>query len=721
MPYAKILLPVATPTPFDYRVPEGVAVQKGSIVSVPFGRKTETGVVWELTSASDVPAAKLKSVLEVKPIAPLSETFMHYIAWVAGYSLAPMGNVLAMALSAPQALEAVRNEVYVARGVAQPAKQTAARAKVLALLEKNELPKADVAELAGVSTSVVNALVKQGALVEKEVPTLPSVYPAYDAKRVVPPTLSEAQAIAAKLLRQHVADKKYAATLLDGVTGSGKTEVYLEAAEEALRVGRQVLILLPEIVLTSQLMARFEARLGFVPTPWHSALTPRQRREHWRAIHDGRAQLVVGARSALFLPYHDLALVVVDEEHATSYKQEDGVVYHARDMAVARGFTEGFPVVLVSATPSLETVNNVDAGKFSRVHLPERHGAATLPDIELIDMRESALDSRHWISSALKEAIIDTLGKQQQVLLYLNRRGYAPLTLCRTCGHRLQCPSCSAWLVTHKHPEGLQCHHCGYHAPVPKACPGCNAEKSLVACGPGVERLAEEVKELFPDARVVQMTSDTMENPIDAACTVKAILERETDIIIGTQMVAKGHHFPHLTLVGVVDADLGLEGGDLRAGEKAYQVLHQVAGRAGREDFKGRALIQTYQPQHPLMQALKAHNRDQFMAREKEQRQGAEMPPFGKLAAIVISGKIEADVRRFGQQLAASAPTAKGVRVLGPAPAPLSRLKGQHRYRLLLKAPRSLPLQKYLTTWLSSQKTPSALRLKVDIDPYSFM
>jgi primosomal protein N' (replication factor Y) len=719
--FAKVLPPLALAGPLDYRVPDGMHVTRGMLVRVPLGRKTIPGVVWEVNDHSAVPEGKVKPISEILPSPPFEESFLAFIDWVAAYSFSASGAVLAMALSAPQALGALKPESGIRATGHAPRKMTVPRARLLALLKEGPLLKAEAAERAEVSGAVINALLKEGVLAASEIVPQELSYPHYDPALAEKPLLSGEQKAAASVLRKEAAAGQYACTLLDGVTGSGKTEVYLEAVEEALMGGRQVLVLLPEIVLTAQLIQRFEKRLGFAPTPWHSALTPAARRDHWRAIHDGRAKLIVGARSALFLPYNDLALIVVDEEHETAYKQEDGVIYHARDMAVARGFTQQLPVVLVSATPSLETLMNVEAGKFTRLHLPERHGAAELPELEIVDMRQAGLDSQHFLSPTLKEAMAKTLALGEQVLLYLNRRGFAPLTLCRKCGHRFKCPSCSAWLVMHKRPEALLCHHCGYRAEIPKICPSCQAADTLVACGPGVERLTEEVKELFPEARILEMTSDTLGTAKDAEKTVQTILERQADIIVGTQMVAKGHHFPFLTLVGVVDADLGLEGGDLRAAEKSYQLLHQVAGRAGREGLKGRALLQTYQPEHPLMLALKRHDRSAFVSREVEQRKAAGMPPFGRLAALILSGRDEAVVRKVAQGYASAAPSAEGVRILGPAPAPLSLLRGQHRYRLLVKTGRQINVQKYLAAWMKAYAAPSAVRVKVDIDPYSFL
>ncbi|MGD9741432.1 MAG: primosomal protein N', partial [Dongiaceae bacterium] len=475
-----------------------------------------------------------------------------------------------------------------------------------------------------------------------------------------------------------------------------------------------------EIALSPQWLQRFERRFGVRPAEWHSDLRSSERRTAWRAVAEGKARLVVGARSALFLPFPELGLIVVDEEHESAFKQEDGVVYQARDMAVVRGHLSGFPVLLVSATPSLETVQNVEAGRYRALHLPERHGGAALPRIEAVDLRKDKPPRQSWLSGTLRDALAETLAAGEQALLFLNRRGYAPLTLCRSCGHRLQCPNCSAWLVEHRYRGRLQCHHCGYAASLPPSCPACAAEQSFAACGPGVERLAEEVAALYPAARTALMTSDTVMGPLAAEAIVEAVARHEIDLLIGTQIVAKGHHFPMLTLVGVVDADLGLAGGDLRAAERTYQLLHQVAGRAGREERPGRVLLQTYDPANPVMQALIAGDRDRFLAEEAEDRRRAAMPPFGRLAALIVSGSDADAVDGLAAELARRAPQGEGVEVLGPAPAPMALLRGRHRRRFLLKCRRDRQPQPLIREWLRPVRLRGDLRLQIDIDPYSF-
>ena len=530
--------------------------------------------------------------------------------------------------------------------------------------------------------------------------------------------LSKEQEGTANQLRKQVAEHKFTANLLDGVTGSGKTEVYFEAIEEAIKHGRQVLVMLPEIALSHQWLMRFEKRFGVVPSIWHSDRSIKQRRETWLDIANGNSPLVVGARSALFLPFQNLGLIIVDEEHDQSYKQEEGIIYHARDMAVARAKFEEVPIVLVSATPSIESVNNLQEGKYNLLHLPERFGGAVMPNVKIIDMRREKLKADEFISGAIRKQMEISLSNKQQSIIFLNRRGYAPLTLCRACGFRIQCPNCSAWLVMHQSNHKLNCHHCGYTAPIPKACPACKEEDKLHACGPGVERVAEEIKTKFPTARVEVMSSDS---PKAADELVSKMISHEIDILVGTQMIAKGHHFPRLAFVGIIDADIGLEGGDLRAMERTYQLLHQVSGRAGREGDIGQVLIQTYSPSNIVMETLANEDRNKFIEREIAMRKQFESPPFGRLATITAAGRKEDVVKKFIKALALSAPDAKDTYVFGPAPAPMSYLRGQYRHRLLIKAPRKFNIQEYIKTLLSKQKTPSGLRIKVDVDPYSFM
>jgi primosomal protein N' (replication factor Y) len=715
-----VMLPYPFPGPFDYRVPDGLAPEPGDIVLVPLNRREEVGVVWEAAAdEQQVPEHRLRSVIAIVDTPPMHSDIRRLIDWVAAYTLSPPGEVMRMAL------RVLRPETGPAAGwrraiSPKDARVTEARQRVLDLLATAE-PRttAELTRQTGGSAAVIRGMAQAGLL---EHASLPAIRPFMHPDPEHPgPALSADQAQAASTLRASVAARTFSVTLLDGVTGSGKTEVYLEAIAEALRAGRQALVLLPEIALSSQWLSRFERRFGVPPAVWHSDLTSRVRRTTWRAVAEGNAPVVVGARSALFLPFPDLGCLVVDEEHETAFKQEDGVVYHARDMAVVRARMCAAPAILVSATPSLETVANVEAGRYSRLRLPNRHGGAIMPRIEAIDLREDAPERGHFLAPRLIAAVRETIERGEQAMLFLNRRGYAPLTLCRRCGHRMECPNCTAWLVEHRARRELRCHHCGHAVPIPEKCPACEAPHSLTAVGPGVERITEEASALFPEARRLVMASDTMPGPNAAAAAAHAIEAREVDLIIGTQIVAKGWHFPHLTLVGVVDADLGLAGGDLRAAERTVQLLQQVAGRAGRAEAPGHVLLQTFSPEHPVMRALIQGDLEAFMASEAAVRRPGHWPPYGRLAALIVSADTSGMADALARDLGVAAPHAEGVTVLGPAPAPLAILRGRHRRRLLLKTRRDIAVQPILREWLGRVTVPRGGRVDIDVDPVSFL
>ncbi len=724
----RVQLPLPLPEPYDYRVPGDMALVPGSYVEVPLGPRRLFGVVWSDGDGQGerVEERKLRPVIRAIDLPPMPDITRRFVEWVAAYTMSPVGAVLRMAVSVSAALEDPRALTAYMRSdadVPDDLRLTPARKRILEILSDGP-PRlaADVAAEAGCGTGVVRGLAEAGVLTTVPMLALPR-FPRPDPE-ANPKTLSGAQRLAADDLTAKVSAGGYSATLLDGVTGSGKTEVYFEAVAAALRAGKQALVLLPEIALSAQWLDRFAQRFGVRPAEWHSEMAPPLRRHTWRAVAKGEARVVVGARSALFLPYPDLGLIVVDEEHEAAFKQEDGVIYHARDMAVARAHLGRFPIVLASATPSLETLVNAENGRYSRIDLPSRHGGASMPDVTLIDMRrkEQAPPARQWLSPVLREALAQTMLAGEQGMLFLNRRGYAPLTLCRSCGHRLQCPNCTAWLVEHRLTKRLQCHHCGYQAKSPDACPECEAEGSFVACGPGVERVAEEVATLFPDARIAMMTSDTLSGPRALREVIEQVKQGAVDLLIGTQVMAKGHHFPMLTLVGVVDADLGLAGGDPRASERTFQLLHQVAGRAGREERPGRVMLQTYMPENAVMQALASHDRDSFLAVEADQRRQLEMPPFGRMAALIVSGEDEGAVDAAAAALGRAAPRDRDdLTILGPAPAPLAVLRGRYRRRLLIKGPKTVPLQPILYDWLARVEVPASIRVQVDIDPYSFL
>jgi primosomal protein N' (replication factor Y) len=707
--------------PLDYRLPDWMDADVGSVVVVPLGPRKMLGVIWDEGVFGDeaVDEARLRNVIEVADVPPIQPGLRRLVDWVADYYLSSHAAVLRMVLSSSAALSSGGTITEYRPSGVEPARLTPQRAAALdALVDAQGLVR-ELAEQAGVSEGVIRGLVKAGALEPVSV-SIDAPFAAPDPDHDHP-ALTEAQEAAATAMRDAVRGGGFEPMVLDGVTGSGKTETYFEAVAEALKCGKQVLVLLPEIALTQPFLQRFEARFGVEPATWHSGMKQSQRRRTWRGVAEGRVQVVAGARSALFLPFANPGLIVVDEAHEISFKQEDGVRYHARDVAVMRGKFEGFPVVLASATPALESRHMVAIGRYKGLAIPSRFGAAKLPSIKAIDLTQDPPERGTWIAPTLLKALEERLERGEQSLLFLNRRGYAPLTLCRNCGHRFQCPNCTAWMVEHRLVRRLACHHCGHVMPPPDACPECGAEDALVPCGPGVERISDEVRRYFPEARTVVATSDTLWSPEKAAEFVAMVENKAVDIIIGTQLVTKGYHFPELTLVGVIDADLGLEGGDLRAAERTFQQIAQAAGRAGRAEKPGEVFIQTRNPSHPVIAALVAGERDAFYEAETAQRQRAGAPPFGRYAAIIISSEEEREAIEAARVIGATAPKVDGMYVYGPAPAPLAMLRGRHRQRLLVHAQRSVELQSIMRAWLGELEFPRGVRVGVDVDPYSFL
>jgi len=706
----------------DYLAPEG-GCHLGAFVEVPLGPRLVPGVVWG-PGKGDFDRTKIRSINRVLDAAPMLEVMREFLTRVADYTLTPMPAMLRLATRAPGLGDPQSMRRVYRIGSATPKRMTEAREKVLAVLEEFgglALTLSELAEAAGVGASVVKGLVAQGAVSEEDTPRdMP--YPRLDPETAGKPLTGD-QATGALTLREAVRSGAYGTTLLKGVTGSGKTEVYLEAVAETLAMGRQALVLLPEIALTGEFLTRVEARFGARPAEWHSGVTMTERRRCWRMVGQGAAQLVVGARSALFLPFRDLGLIVVDEEHDTSYKQEDGVLYNARDMAVLRASLNSAQVVLASATPCLESWANVEAGKYRQITLSDRFGAAVLPVMKAIDMRAEDLPGGRWVSPSLRAAVTARLERGEQALLFLNRRGYAPVTLCRACGAQIGCDHCDSRMVEHRFLKRLMCHQCGDTKPMPVKCPSCGAEDRLSPVGPGVERLAEETQSLFPEARVSVLSSDLYGSARALKAHIADIATGGADIIIGTQLVAKGHNFPLLTLVGVIDADLGLQGSDLRAAERTFQLMRQVAGRAGRGEVPGEALLQTYQPEHPVIRAILSGDEEGFWCAEAAERRAAGVPPYGRMAGIILSSPNVQEVFDLGGAMARNdGPLRKiGAQVYGPAPAPIARVRGRHRVRLLVKADKGVPLQAALAQWVGQFKIPATLRLAIDIDPQSFL
>jgi len=685
----------------DYKAPEGGCFL-GAFVEVPLGPRKVLGVVWGAGRGGYDPA-KIRFVNRVLDLAPMTRTMREFLIRAGEYTLTPMSVMLRLATRAPGLMDPPSmRRVYQLNDAFEDGKMTPARERVLGVMEDFAdavFTLKELADLAEASTSVIKGLVKLGAVLEvdrpRDMPFRP-LAPDFAGK-----DLTDVQADAAAQLVARVQQRAYSTTLLRGVTGSGKTEVYLEAVAETLRQGRQALVLLPEIALTSEFLTRVVERFGAKPAEWHSGVTMTERRRIWKMVGQGGAQLVIGARSSLYLPFRDLGLIVVDEEHDTSYKQEDGALYNARDMSVLRASIAKASVILASATPSLETWVNAESGKYHKITMA---------------------DDR-WVSSDLVSHIKARMLKGEQSMLFINRRGYAPITLCRACGHQIGCKTCDARMVEHRFLNRLMCHQCGETEPMPDTCENCGVEGRLAPVGPGVERLAEEAKALFPDAKIAVLSSDLFSSARSLKAAIAEIANGDIDIIIGTQLVAKGHNFPNLTLVGVIDADLGLQGSDLRAAERTFQLMRQVAGRAGRSEKPGAAYLQTYQPEHPVIRAILGGEEEAFWNAEAAERQAAQVPPFGRLAAIIISAPEAERAFDLGNHLLRNAGPlqAIGAQIFGPAPAPIARVRSRFRVRMLIKAEKSAPLQRALAQWIAPITLKGDLRLSVDIDPQSFL
>ncbi|MEM6713001.1 MAG: primosomal protein N' [Pseudomonadota bacterium] len=724
--HVAVVVPAPMPSALTYVVAEGQSVTTGAIVKVPLGKRLVLGTVWG-PGGDVVNASKLKSIESVVDAPPIRTPLRGFIEWVAGWTLSPPGMIARMVTRGEELMQREPPVRAVRRSGPEPERLTPARKRLLETAKRGEIyTKTGLADLAGVSTAVIDGLIKSSTFETLTVAREPGRLepdPDFD-----PRTLTSGQADAVDALirqaRQDTQKRENTPTvaLIEGVTGSGKTEVYFELIADALRHGQQSLILLPEIALTQSLLDRFAERFGALPGEWHSAITPKARRQVWRGVAEGKVKVVVGARSALYLPFETLKLIIIDEEHEAAYKQEEWVSYNARDMAIVRGRFEGAKVVLASATPSVETRFNAEAGRYQHIRLPARYAARPLPSLAAIDLRRDPPERGTWIAPPLVEAMKDTLERGEQSLLFLNRRGYAPLTLCRSCGHRFECVMCSAWLVQHRFTRTLNCHHCGHVEPMPTVCPECGSKDSLVPSGPGVERIAEEVETRFPDARSLVLSSDMTGGPKRLRAELEAVTKGEVDIVVGTQLVAKGHNFPGLTLVGVIDADVGFGQGDPRASERTFQLLSQVTGRAGRAEKPGIGLIQTHMPEHPVLQTLLAHDSERFYALEEEARRRAHLPPFVRFIAIIASGSDAGAVKTYASRLKSIAPAHERIDVLGPVDAPLAMLRGRHRQRLLVRGPRGRETQSYVSQWIASADKPRGdLRIDIDVDPQSFV
>ena len=723
----KVLLPNVVNSGYDYRLTTDTEL--GAFVRVTVMNKPYIGVIYGVGD-SNLPPDKIKNVSEVFPY-KLDVATLQWIQKMSEWTLMATGAVLRLILNVPDAFNPPRIEQLYSFA-ATDGKMTERRQLVADAFDLNggdPMSAADIQNIAHVSAAVVRTMIVSGMLVPSaSKPRVQSF--AYDYSDRGNIELNAEQRAAADKIGQDITNGGFSVNVLDGITGSGKTQVYFDSVWRAYSAGRSVLLMMPEIALTAQFMKRFESRFGAPPVVWHSNLTATRRREIWRGVLTGEIRIVVGTRSALFLPWQNLGLIVVDEEHDSSYKQEDMGNYHGRDMALLRAKLANFPVVLASATPSEETMHNIELGRFGHLVLQSRYGGAEMPTIETIDLREHRPDEYAIksdtedkrvgaLSPVLCGEIQEILDKHQQIMLFINRRGFAPIVQCKKCGWVATCPDCSVGMTYHKKLGKLLCHICGRTMTLPQKCPDCGGEVSMR--GAGLEKIEEEVHARFPNARTALVSSDTMMSRGALERLVAKMEQGEIDIVIGTQILAKGHHFPNLTLVGVVDADMGLFGTDFRAAEHTFQQLFQVAGRAGRGKIPGRVLLQTYQPTHPVLMAICAGNRDEFLRADMDARRAAKMPPFGQLVAIIIESKRESVLKKFCDELANAKPNANGVRILGPVMAQIYQVRGLFRMRFLVAGDEKALLQPFVKTWMARVKVPTNVRVKIDVNPQSFM
>lgn len=727
----KVLIPNVANAGYDYRLT--APADLGTFVRVNVMRRPYIGVVYGIGDSGLAPE-KIRDTTDVFP----QRMSVHDLQWIqkmSEWTLMTPGAVLRLIINVPDAFAPPRTEQLYGYNFESNLRMTDARQSVADAFASNDnepMSVSDIQNIAHVSASVIKTMIDRGVLIPRDTRTRDTNDFDYKYQDMGTVQLNAEQSAAAAEIAAAIDNGGYSAFVLDGITGSGKTQVYFDAAWRAYSHGKSVLLMMPEIALTAQFISRYTQRFGAPPVVWHSNLTAARRRAIWRGVLTGKIRMVVGTRSALFLPWQDLGLIVVDEEHDTSYKQEDMGNYHARDMAVLRAKISGFPIVLTSATPSAETLQNVADGKYRCLKLTARFGGATVPTIETIDMRanrplpynlpsddDAAAPQNGYLSPNLCNAIQETLNAGRQTMLFINRRGFAPIVQCKKCGWVAQCPDCSVGMTYHKHMGKLLCHMCGRMAPMPTKCPNCGDN---VSCrGAGLEKIQEEVSIKFPSARTALVSSDTIISRQALERIVHKMENGETDIVIGTQILAKGHHFPNLTLVGVVDADMGLFGTDFRAAEHTFQQLFQVAGRAGRGDAPGRVLLQTYQPENPVLTAICNGDRDAFMASDMAARRAAKMPPYGQLIAVIIESQRETVLKKFCADLSAAAPTAAGVKIMGPIAAQIYQVRNWYRMRFLVAGDARAMLQPLVRHWIDKVRTPSNVRVKLDVNPQNFM
>ncbi len=700
---------------FDYKYQTNIPL--GTIVKVPFGKKMVLGCVWEnKTNISN--KYKTKTIDVVFSNLVLEEKTILFIKWMAKYTVSQLGNILKMVAPSFVLLEKkpkmylIKNKNFLYK------KLSSQRQKVMELVDNKEMTIKEIIHSTDVDRGLIKRMIKDKNLMERI--SKEKFFTTNNQVKKEKVLLNPEQQKAFDIIELEMKKTNPQPVFLDGITGSGKTEVYFKLIEKNSIINLQTLVMLPEIALSKQWLSRFEERFGFVPLVWNSSLSLKRKKNIWESILKSEVDVIVGTRSSLLLPFKNLGLIILDEEHDSSYKQEEGVIYNARDMAIVKAKISQAQIVLVSATPSIETYNNVKVGKYKRVMIKNRYGISKLPSSFLIDMKKDILAKEgKWISERAIKEVAEALSKNEQSLVFINRRGYAPLSLCKECGYRYSCNNCDAWLVYHQSKNLLQCHHCNYQTKLPKYCKNCKKKDTLIPYGPGVERIAEEVRGIFSESNIEIVSSDTSNNE-KFSNILKRIEKNDINIIIGTQVIAKGYDFPNITKVIIVDFDLSLYGGDLRAGEKTYQLISQVSGRAGRGEKHGKVFIQTYDTENSIIKALLKGDRDDFLERELSFRKVSNLPPYGKLVSIIIYGLDKSKVEKTSNNVKKYF-NKHEITALGPAPSPIPFLRNNYRFRLLLKIKLSFNVQNYLSKLPNDIALETGVKLKIDIDPYNFL
>jgi len=715
--FLSVLLPINIDRPFTYSSEEKLDI--GTIVKVSFGKRELYGVVWEADKIEKKPDnIKIKSIIEVVGEGKdyiLPKDMVYFIKWISDYYLMPLGLVLKASLKQQFFQKKSRASYVLKINPKHQAKITEKQKIVLEEFKQNKIiDKRSLITKTGISNSIISRMIKNEILIEEEAHE--------NITKINLDTKIELNSDQLKASRALVkSTKNNEVVLLDGITGSGKTEVYLSAVNEILHQGDQVLILLPEITLTHDFVHNLKKRYKYQIAEWNSSLTENQRRNIWFGVLNKEIKLIIGARSSLFLPFKKLGLIIVDEEHDQSYKQEDGIIYNARDMAILKSKQLNIACILSTATPSVESYDNVLQNKFQRTSLKNRFHGTQLPSIKFIDMRKADKIKESFLPVEIVEDIKANYERGEQSLLFLNRRGYSPLSICSKCGVRVDCPNCDTWLVLHKNNSQYICHKCGHTEDTNKECKSCHSQNTIVPSGRGIERVDEEIARIFPEIKRMIFSSDYLNNPTDILSALEKIKNNEIGLIIGTQLVSKGYNFPNLTYVGVLDGDFGLELSDIRSAERTYQILNQVAGRAGRMKEDSVVKILTHMPEHPIIQSITNNQKEDFYNTELAIRKSAGMPPFSRLASIIISSSDKVLLLDYVRRLDKLKNTPKNIDVFGPIEAPLSKLRKKYRMRFLIRSPKNSHIQFYIERWLKTLKINPKIRVVVDVDPYNFL